>query len=83
MNHSLVQLDKAVQGTVVMSAPLEDMAAKFNDDRVPPMWENVGYPSLKPLSTWMPDLILRVEFMSDWLYNGAPKSYWLSAFFFP
>lgn len=21
--------------------------------------------------------------MSDWLYNGPPKSYWLSAFFFP
>jgi dynein heavy chain len=59
------------------------MAARFNDDRVPPQWENVGYPSLKPLSTWIPDMILRLEFMSKWLYEGPPASFWLSAFFFP
>lgn len=83
MNHTLDQLDKAVSGTVVMSAQLEEMAAKFNDDRVPPQWENVGYPSLKPLSTWMPDFLLRVEFITTWLYEGPPNSFWLSSFFFP
>lgn len=59
------------------------MARAFNDDRVPAQWEGVGYPSLKPLSSWMPDLLLRVEFIARWLYEGAPATFWLPAFFFP
>jgi dynein heavy chain len=59
------------------------MAARFNDDKVPTQWENVGYPSLKPLSSWIPDLILRVEFATKWLYEGPPSTFWLPAFFFP
>jgi len=83
MKHSLDQLDKAIQGTVVMSMELESMATKFLDDKVPLQWEKVGYPSLKPLSSWVQDFINRVNFMSDWLYNGPPKSFWISSFFFP
>jgi dynein heavy chain len=59
------------------------MATKFLDDRVPAPWEGVGYPSLKPLASWVSDLILRVQFMGKWLYEGAPDSYWVPAFFFP
>ncbi len=47
------------------------------------MWVKVGYPSLKPLSSWVPDLILRVEFIAKWLYHGPPDTYWLPSFFFP
>ena len=83
MKHTLVQLDKAIQGTVVMSAALEAMARAFNDDKVPSQWEGVGYPSLKPLSSWIPDLLLRVDFLAKWLYEGPPATYWLPAFFFP
>jgi len=83
MKTSLEQLDKAIQGTVVMSMELESMATKFLDDRVPAMWEGVGYPSLKPLSSWVPDLIQRLEFISKWLYEGPPDSFWVPAFFFP
>jgi dynein heavy chain len=35
------------------------------------------------LSTWVADLILRVEFLGNWLYNGLPESFWVPAFFFP
>jgi len=44
------------------------MFNNFIDNRVPLMWSNVGYPSLKPLNSWFDDLILRVEFLSKWLY---------------
>lgn len=51
---------------------------------MPPRWEApLGYPSLKPLSSWTDDLIKRLEFMANWWYNGAPDSFWVSAFFFP
>jgi dynein heavy chain len=29
------------------------------------------------------DLRKRIEFLSGWLLNGPPLSYWLSSFFFP
>jgi dynein heavy chain len=83
MRFTLDQLDKAIQGTVVMSAALEEMAGKFLLNKVPTQWENVAYPCLKPLSSWVEDLIRRVEFLGKWLYNGLPDTYWVSSFFFP
>lgn len=83
MKSTLVNLDKAIEGTVVMSMELEMMFNNFLNNKVPAMWEKVGYPSLKPLSSWVVDLIHRVDFMGKWLYQGPPSTYWLPSFFFP
>jgi len=83
MKRSLSDLQEAIKGTVVMSLDLEHMFNNFLDNKVPLLWENVAYLSLKPLSSWVVDLRERVAFVSDWLYNGPPKSYWLPSFFFP
>ena len=83
MVSTLDSLVKAIAGTVVMSQDLELMFNRFTDNKVPLNWEAVGYPCLKPLSSWMKDLILRMEFMSSWIYNGPPATFWLSAFYFP
>lgn len=83
MKTSLDLLDRAIEGTVVMSMDLESMMGRFLDNRVPLSWEGVGYPSLKSLSSWIPDLIKRVDFLSKWLYEGAPITFWVSAFYFP
>ena len=66
-----------------MSIELEKMFQKFIDGRVPDNWTNVGYPCLKPLASWFKDLVKRIEFISGWLYNGPPCTYWISSFFFP
>jgi dynein heavy chain, axonemal len=66
-----------------MSLDLEKMFNNFLDNKVPEQWEKVGYPSLKPLSSWFEDLKLRCEFISNWLYHGPPNSFWLPSFFFP
>ena len=81
----LEDLKDAILGTVVMSQQLELLFSSFLDGKVPEQWLSaaLGYPSLKPLGSWMKDIVLRIEFMSGWLYNGPPKSYWLSCFFFP
>ena len=81
--HTLDQLDRAIAGTVVMSADLEAMMNRMLDDKVPTQWEGVGFPSLKPLASWVPDLIERVTFLASWLYDGLPATYWVPAFFFP
>ena len=83
MRRTLDQLDRAIEGTVVMSMELEGVMARFLDGKVPEPWEGAGYPSLKPLASWVNDLIARVTFISKWLYGGFPDSYWVSAFFFP
>jgi len=51
--------------------------------RVPPAWETVAYPSLKPLGTWVSDLIERLGTLATWLTQGPPSSFWISGFFFP
>ena len=80
---TLKDLEKAIQGVVVMSAPLEDMFKRLVYQRVPLQWENAGYPCLKPLASWIEDFMARLHFCESWLLNGPPSSYWLSGFFFP
>jgi dynein heavy chain len=79
---SSVQVKDAIAGLVIMSAELEEVANAFMDNRVPKLWADVSYPSLKPLAFWMVDFLERLKFMQKWLDNGAPKCYWISGFFF-
>merc|ERR1711991_1251878 len=82
---SLIELDKAMRGIVVMSAALEDMYNCFIFQRVPTPWSDkgAGYPCLKPLASWVEDFFLRLDFMKSWLEEGPRPQYWLSGFFFP
>ena len=80
---SLHSLELAVNGTEVMSPTIELVYHSFLDGLVPKLWGDNSYLSLKPLASWINDLILRVKFMSEWLYDGPRISYWISAFFFP
>jgi dynein heavy chain len=83
MASTLVDLQDAINGIIVMSQELDTMYLSFTNGLVPPNWEEVAYPSLKPLASWYRDLCKRVEFMREWVVNGEPNSFWLSGFFFP
>ncbi|XP_069845209.1 dynein axonemal heavy chain 6 isoform X1 [Dipodomys merriami] len=80
---SLQTLDKAIAGLVVMSEEMEKVYNSFLNNQVPSLWSNTAYPSLKPLASWVKDLILRTAFLDLWLRRGQPKSFWISGFFFP
>jgi dynein heavy chain len=83
MKRTLVDLQKALKGLVVLSADLDHMFSSLIDSKVPALWEGVAYPSLKPLGSWVKDLVKRVEFVRHWLVRGLPSAFWLSGFFFP
>jgi hypothetical protein len=80
---SLRELKMAVSGLTVMSASLEAMLGSFLINQVPQLWADVAYPSLKPLASWIEDLINRVAFLRSWITNGQPASFLLPGFFFP
>lgn len=65
-----------------MSADLEEVGNAFFDNRVPELWKNVAYPSLKPLGFWLIDFLDRMKFMNNWIDEGAPNVFWISGFFF-
>lgn len=83
IKNSLLQLQKAIKGFVVMSEELEMVYNAFLNNQVPGLWANAAYPSLKPLGSWVNDLVYRCAFVENWIKWGQPKSFWLSGFFFP
>lgn len=83
MMKTLKLLRDALKGIVVMSSQLEDMFHALLLQKVPPVWEQVSYPCLKPLNSWLNDFEERVEFMGAWLRNGPPNSFWVPCFYFP
>jgi dynein heavy chain, axonemal len=72
MKATLNDLQRAIKGLVVMSGPLENMYNCFLLNRVPPAWENAGYPCLKPLASWIEDFCGRIAFMQVGGYRGLP-----------
>lgn len=79
---SLGELNKAVKGLIVMSADYEQLMRSLLDGKIPLMWSAKSYPSRKPLTSYITDLIERVKFFDSWVTNGPPLIYWLSGFFF-
>lgn len=53
----LKDIQLALVGEVVMSEELEKMGNSLFDNQVPKAWAEVGFLSLKPLSSWIQDLI--------------------------
>ena len=80
---SLKNLMKAVKGLVVMNGELEEVFSCLLVGRVPPSWLSQSYPSLKPLGSYMLDLVQRLEGFYEWINTGkAPHVFWLSGFYF-
>ncbi|NXM42418.1 DYH1 protein, partial [Gymnorhina tibicen] len=83
VDQSLKDLLKALKGLVVMSSRLELMATSLYNNSVPEIWNTKAYPSLKPLASWVNDLVQRIEFLQNWISHGIPSVFWISGFFFP
>lgn len=42
-----------------------------------------AYPSMKPLSAWVTDVMQRIDFIRGWIDKGVPAVFWISGLYFP
>eukprot|EP01017_Pseudomicrothorax_dubius_P013221 TRINITY_DN1573_c0_g1_i8.p1 TRINITY_DN1573_c0_g1~~TRINITY_DN1573_c0_g1_i8.p1 ORF type:complete len:621 (+),score=147.25 TRINITY_DN1573_c0_g1_i8:113-1975(+) len=79
---SLMNLDRGLKGFILISEELENILNSLMDNRVPASWK-FAYHSLKPLSSWVEDLIRRIDQLTTWAHKGMPTVFWISGFTFP
>lgn len=75
---SLINTRKALKGQVVMSAELEGVFNSMLVGKVPAMWAAKSYPSLKPLGSYVADLLARLSFLQVRETHSSGPRYCLS-----
>ncbi|BFI30788.1 dynein axonemal heavy chain [Marchantia polymorpha subsp. ruderalis] len=75
-------LQKGIQGLVVMSMDLTIIFDAFAAGRVPAQWIK-AYPTIKPLGSWTRDLLARITELKLWIEGTYPICYWLAGFTYP
>ncbi|XP_077934784.1 dynein axonemal heavy chain 14 [Halichoerus grypus] len=66
VHKSLKDLQLAIKGEIILTQELEEIYGSFLNMRVPMLWQKHAYKSCKPLSSWINDLIQRVNFFNTW-----------------
>jgi len=82
MDKNIKNLQLALSGKIVMSSELETIATSLYNNQIPAVWVKFGFLSLKPLMSWLSDLIDRIKFLDDWFKNGTPKVFCIPSKFY-
>ena len=82
---SLVELDMGFKGDLTMSDKMEQLANALFLNRVDKTWEKLAYPSMRALASWLSDLQLRINQLTEWSTTPSetPIVTWISGLFNP
>jgi len=84
MKLSLFELDLGLKGDLTISDAMEAMMEALFFEKIPMMWEKKSYPTLRPLTSWVADVLERAVQLADWTGDLAvPKVSWFPGFFNP
>ncbi|XP_037593658.1 dynein heavy chain 14, axonemal isoform X1 [Cebus imitator] len=78
IHKSLKDLQLAIKGEIILTQELEEIFNSFLNMRVPTLWQKHAYTSCKPLSSWIDDLIQRLNFFNTWAkvaYTAIQRRY--------
>ncbi|KAF8767992.1 Dynein gamma chain like protein [Argiope bruennichi] len=79
---TLMDLELAIEGTIVMNENLRDALDSIYDARIPKMWARVSWDS-STLGFWFTELLERNNQFSNWIFKGRPNCFWMTGFFNP
>jgi dynein heavy chain len=79
---SLKDIQKAVKGLLLMSAEFEVAFNEMFNGTTPQLWLKKSYPSLKPLGSYVNDLVERLKFFQNWVDTKIPVNFWFSGIYF-
>ncbi|CAK6957757.1 dynein axonemal heavy chain 8-like [Scomber scombrus] len=79
---SLTDLKLAIDGTIIMSENLRDALDNIFDARVPNLWRKISWES-STLGFWFTELVERNKQFHCWVFEGRPKTFWMTGFFNP
>jgi len=82
IHSSLKDIQKAVMGLLLMSAELEEGFNQMFNGVTPEIWIKRSYPSLKPLGSYVNDLVERLKFFQCWVDTVIPVNFWFSGIYF-
>lgn len=76
---TLKNLLLAIDGTIIMSAQLNDALDNMYDARVPGAWVKVSWISAS-LGFWFTELLQRHQQFFSWIFDGRPRAFWMMVF---
>jgi dynein heavy chain len=79
---SLMDIQKAIKGLLLMDQSLEACFNSIFDGKVPEMWAKKSYVTRKPLGSYVNDLLDRLKWFQVWIDTGVPIIFWFSGIFF-
>jgi dynein heavy chain len=77
---TLAQMQLAIDGTIIMSAQLQNAFDNMYDARVPAHWAQISWLSTT-LGFWYTELLDRHAQFYSWCFDGRPKAFWMTGFF--
>lgn len=83
IKQSLKDLKRSINGMTIPGKHYNTIMMEIANNKVPTIWHKRSYLTMKPLSSYINDLLRRIDFFQGWSRMGAPNSFWFSAFYFP